>query len=437
MRLFSVLLLGSLLSTYFVPPVHTVSAAPSVQWQGFFSGSRGYSVVQTEDGGYAVTGINASTSLLIRADSKGNLLWAKVYQIGGNETNLPYLVQTKDGGYALGGTWENKFALVKVDSEGNTQWIRTHEYPAPFNYLHSFIQTRDGGYALVGTFSPPQNVTHIIGQILFVKVDALRNLQWNKTIVGPFGNFANSVFEITDGGYAIMGTSWASDVLPSNFKLIKTNSDGDVQWDKTYGGEGKFFTAESESGIVTEDGGCLLAGVSLEEGQANAWLAWLVKTDSKGKMVWNKTYGEAGSWAFQVIQTRDGGYAFTGVLNGKDAWLLKTDSNGNADWNLTFAGSTFIGSSVEDFGKCIIQTDDGGYALVGTKEGKIWLAKIGPSAYPASMWLPAEIVVIIAVVTIVIVVASTIIRKRQRQRHLVNGAQIKLLLLKRDAMSDI
>jgi hypothetical protein len=414
----SIFLLVSLLAVSFIPSIKAVSEAPSVQWQQFFDGSRGYSVLQTEDGGYTITGINASTSLLVGTDPVGNLLWVKAYQIGGNETNLPYLVQTKDGGYTLGGTWENRFALIKVDSEGNTQWIKTYEYPAPSSYLRSFIQTSDGGYALVGTFSPPQNITHVIGQILFVKVDALGNMQWNKTVVGPLGNFANSVLQTIDGGYAIIGTSWASDFLPSTFEIIRTDSDGNVQWNKTYGGEGKFFTAESESGIITKDGGYLLAGVSLEEGQTNAWLAWLVKTDSQGNMMWNKTYGEVGSWAFLVVQTQDGGYAFTGILNGKDAWVVKTDANGDVDWNLTFAGSTFIGSSVEDFGKCIIQTNDEGYALVGTKDGKIWLAKISPSTNPASIWFPTETVAIVAAAIIAIVIAAIIVGKRRQQQHL-------------------
>jgi hypothetical protein len=325
MNLPSTFLLFSLLAVSFIPSMKAISEAPSMQWQQFFDGNRGYSVLQTEDGGYAVAGISASTSLLIRTDSVGNLLWVKAYQIGGKETNLPYLVQTKDGGYTLGGTWENRFALIKVDSEGNTQWNKTYEYPAPSNYLRSFIQTSDGGYALVGTFSTPQNITHVIGQIWFVKADALGNVQWNKTIVGPLGNFANSVLQTIDGGYAIIGTSWA----------------------------------------------------------------------------------------FQVVQTQDGGYAFTGVLNGKDAWVLKTDANGDADWSLTFAGSSFVGSSTEDFGKCIIQTNDGGYALVGTKDGKIWLAKISPSTNPASIWFPTEVVAAVVVAIILIVTAAIIVRKRR------------------------
>ena len=111
-----------LMVSFSVPGNVVAYEAPSAQWQQFFNGSYGYSVLQTEDGGYVVAGTNASTTLLIETDSFGNLSWVKEFQIGGNETALPYLIQTIDGGYALGGTWSNRFVLVKVDFEGNTQW---------------------------------------------------------------------------------------------------------------------------------------------------------------------------------------------------------------------------------------------------------------------------------------------------------------------------
>ena len=124
-------------------------------------------------------------------------------------------------------------------------------------------------------------------------------MQWNKTIVGPLGNFANSVLQTIDGGYAIICTSWVSDSLPSFFKIIKTDSDGNVQWNKTYGGAGKFSNSESYSGIITIDGGYLLAGDTGHSGNA-----WLVKTDSQGNMMWNKTYGEEGSVIIQLFKLR-------------------------------------------------------------------------------------------------------------------------------------
>jgi hypothetical protein len=118
-------------------------------------------------------------------------------------------------------------------------------------------------------------------------------------------------------------------------------------------------------------------------------------------------------------------------LNGKDAWVVKTDTNGDLDWNLTFAGATFAGSSVEDVGRCIIQTSDGGYALVGTKDDKTWLAKISPSTNPASIWFPAETAAIVAAAIIVIVIAAVIVRKRRQQKksqqqHLREHSTLKL-----------
>jgi hypothetical protein len=398
----SALVIVLMLSSSFL--AKAASEAPTTLWQQFFNGSRGYSVLQTEDGGYAVTGTNASTTLLIRTDSFGNLSWVKAYQIGGNETNLPYLVQTKDGGFALAGTWKNRFALVKVDFEGNTQWKKTYEHDAPYNYLSSFIQTSDGGYALAGTFSPPQNISHSIGQIWFVKVDASGNMQWNKTIVGPLGNFANSVIQTIDGGYAIICTNWVSDSLPSFFKIIKTDSDGNEQWNKTYGGAGEFFNSECYSGIITADRGYLLAGDTGYSGNA-----WLVKIDAQGNEMWNKTYGEVGSVINSVIQTQEGGYAFTGtgVLNWADAWVIKTDVYGSMDWNLTIVGGSFVGNSIEDFGKPITQADDGGYALVGTKDGKIWLFKLAALSPPLS--ITQSLLEIIAIAIVAVIIGITVI----------------------------
>jgi hypothetical protein len=373
--------------------------APPVQWQQFFNGSYGYSVLQTEDGGYVVTGTNASTTLLIGTDSFGNLSWVKEFQIGGSETALPYLVQTNDGGYALGGTWANRFILIKVDFEGNTQWNKIYEHDAPYNYLSSFIQTSDEGYALAGTFSPPQNISHSVGQIWFVKADASGNMQWNKTIVGPHGNFANSVLQTIDGGYVIICTNWVSDSLPSFFKIVKTDSDGNEQWNKTYGGAGEFSNSECYSGIITADGGYLLAGDTGYPGNA-----WLIKTDAQGNEMWNKTYGQTGSVIISVIQTQDGGYAFTGtgVSNWKDSWVIKTDAYGSIDWNLTIVGSSFVGKMIEDFGKPITQTDDGGYALTGTQDGALWLLKLAAPSPPSSITQSLLEIIAIAIVAVMI-----------------------------------
>jgi len=395
-------------------PIFSASAivkAPSLEWEHFFGGFVGYSVLQTGDGGFVISGVNASRSVLIRTDSVGNLLWTKSYEFGGTNTSLPYLIQTKDGGYALGGTLNNEYVIVKVDSVGSVEWNKSFFLDEPYNSFRGFVQTRDGGYAFVGTFSPPQNATHAVGQIWLVKTDSSGNMQWNKTIAGAQGNFANSIVQNGDGGYAIFCTSWESETLPSSFKIIKTDSNGNELWNKTYGGSGSFFTAESDAGIETRDGGYLLAGVSVDKG--SDYLAWLVKTDSKGNMLWAQNYGGFGSWALAVTQSSDGGYCFAGLYNGKGVWLVKTDSVGAVDWNETFSRASIWGVSVEDFGKPLIQARDGGYVLVGGLRSQIWLAKLVGSSASSFSGFSIYLVAVVVVLIIVIVVVAALVKRRR------------------------
>ena len=100
---------------------------------------------------------------------------------------------------------------------------------------------------------------------------------------------------------------------------------------------------EAHSVVQTSDGGYALAGYTCFYGAGGSDF-WLVKTDSAGKMQWNKTYGGAGyDEAHSVVQTRDGGYALAGGTSsfgagGYDFWLVKTDSAGNMQWNKPYGG---------------------------------------------------------------------------------------------------
>jgi predicted secreted protein len=127
-------------------------------------------------------------------------------------------------------------------------------------------------------------------------------------------------------------------------------------WSKTYGGT----NANVAYALVqTSDGGYALAGYTNSFG-AGGYDFWLVKTDSNGNMQWNKTYGGTGDdEAAALVQTTDGGYALAGYTNsfgagGYDFWLVKTDSNGNMQWNKTYGGSG------NDYASDLVRTSDGG-----------------------------------------------------------------------------
>jgi len=64
-----------------------------------------------------------------------------------------------------------------------------------------------------------------------------------------------------------------------------------------------------------------------------------VKTDSTGNKEWDKAFGGAGrEFAYSVQQTSDGSYVLAGET-GSDFWLVKTDAIGNKQWDKTSAGA--------------------------------------------------------------------------------------------------
>jgi hypothetical protein len=340
---------------------------------------------------------------------------------------MTYLVKTNDGGYALAGTWENKYALLKVDSAGNEVWNRTYGFDAPFNYLRAFIQTNDGGYALLGFYF---NSSHGgDGQIWFAKTDSSGNLLWDVTITGGESgslkqcNSPNTVMEMADGGYAITDSNYVLDPLQSAYRLLKTDASGNVIFSETYGGEGDYHDPECTCGILTSDGGYLLAGF-LSFGRG----AWIVRTDSHGGIMWNQTYGSGDSAANHIVQTSDGGYCFVGVDDSQEIWQVKTDLGGVPVWNMTYAG-TKLPLGMESNYHSLVQTSDGGYVIVGTKDGFVWLAKLEgptstssptlsptPSTKPPAKALPLNklAALVLAIVIIAIVLAAILFRKRRK-----------------------
>jgi len=110
--------------------------------------------------------------------------------------------------------------------------------------------------------------------------------------------------------------------------LIKTDSSGNKLWDKTYGGA---LNDEAYSVIQTEDDGYALAGSTYAFG-AGLWDAWLIKTDSSGNILWSQTYGGIGDdQAISMIISSDGGFVLSGSTNtfgvgAWDAWLFKVSS---------------------------------------------------------------------------------------------------------------
>jgi len=329
-----------------------------------------YSLVATSDGGYAITGVtefgNSSGDFwLVKTDADGNMEWNQTYGGAGDDRGAS-VVYASDGGYTLLGGTESfgvggvDFWLVKTDGFGNMEWNQTYG-GAGDDYASSLIETSDGGYALAGSWNYSLNiVTPSFGNFWLVKTNATGAMEWNQTYGRASVDLPCSLVEVADGGYAIAGYSYFSGDY-TDVWLVKTDGFGNMEWNQTYGGT----TADAAySLIATSDGGYALAGYTASFG-AGGWDFWLVKIDGFGNMEWNQTYGgTTDDAAYSLVETSDGGYALAGFTRsfgagGYDFWLIKTDAAGSIEWNRTYGGEDW-----EEI-RSLVETSDGGYALAG------------------------------------------------------------------------
>jgi len=331
-------------------------------------------VIRTADGGYALTGGTLSfvpghsVTWLVKTDADGDMLWNKTY-METLDNGAASMVQTSDGGYALTGAWapsyfDREIILIRTDANGNLLWNKTYGGNEAY-VANSVVQTGDGGYALGGYVCWVPLGTNLYEGFL-MKTDADGNQLWNKTYVVEAGyTVAFSVVQTGDGGYTLAGCTGPA-IGPGPAQnldgfLIRTDSDGNQLWDEIYGGAGD----DREFRMVqTADGGYALAGKTNSFG-AGGYDAYLIKTDSNGDMQWNRTYGGTNDdYSHFVVQTSDDGYALAGATlsfgaGGWDFWLVKTDSKGNQQWNKSYGGSN------DDQAQSLTQADDGGYAVAG------------------------------------------------------------------------
>jgi len=350
----------------------------------------GYSVQQTDDGGYIIAGTRYSYEVrflsqivwLIKTDRNGSRVWDRIF--GGERTDIGYSVQqTRDGGYIIAGVTESFGAgkqeawLIKTDAHGNEDWNKTFGGPRD-DLARSVQQTTDGGYIIAGsTYS--HNAAHLSQMVWLIKTDADGNKIWDRIFGGPLDNWGNSVQQTNDGGYIITGaTKSYGQGGKSALWLIKTDADGNEAWDRTFSRQGDTVGYSVQQ---TKDGGYIITGSIVPVGSITGEI-WLIKTDSNGNEVWDKILGGSGEDVGKSVQqTSDGGYIIVGSnpysVVSQGIWLIKTDANGNMVWDRIF------GESGWNEGKSVQQTSDGGYIITGSTypggvsggNSAVWLIK--------------------------------------------------------------
>jgi hypothetical protein len=322
----------------------------------------GWSVQQTNDGGYIISGYTESGDfgiLLIKTDANGNEEWNKTFDGFGGGRRVR---QTTDGGFIIIGSVNNSgdVGLIKTDSQGTEEWNKTFG-GSNSDYGYSVQQTTDGGYIITGRTSSFGNSGD---DVWLIKTDSQGTEEWNKTFGGSNSDIGYSVQQTTDGGYIITGYTFSFGNVngQNDVWLIKTDSNGNEEWNQTFGGSQNEYGSSVQQ---TTDGGYIISGYTRSFGNGEEDL-WLIKTDSQGNKEWSKTFGGSNTdFGNSVQQTVDGGYIITGYTksfgNGdRDYWLIKTDLQGNEEWNKTFGGTG------GDEAQSVEQTTDGGYIITGS-----------------------------------------------------------------------
>lgn len=359
------------------------------------------SIQPASDSGYIIVGVIGaynkshdvydSNILLIKTDHNGSEQWIRTLGNINENENGQFGQQTSDRGYIIVGTtyyskkngspFTQHLLLVKTDFNGSQEWTRTFSNGSSDPCF--VMETFDEGYVIVNTVTDSDH-SEYSSYIQLIKTDFNGYELWSKKIYDDNDNaLACSAWQTTDNGFIITGYRSIPGICNTDCLLIKTDSNGTQQWNRTFGGSDQDYAYSVRQ---TLEGGYIIAGMTMSYG-AGDFDFWLIKTDKKGNEQWNNTFGGTGEdMAVSVWPSYDGGYVIAGSTEWRGPYtykaqaqikktlIIKTDPNGNMQWHTGF------GDGCEQI-KSIQQTDDGDYILAGgyvcLKDDEIWMIKLG------------------------------------------------------------
>lgn len=393
-----------------------------LDWIKNFGGSgvdTARSIISTSDGGFAILGHSDSVDgdlegknlaisdyWLLKFDAEGNLQWNKTY--GGSGEDLGQsLVQTSDGGYALTGYAQSADGdgsnnegfhdnwIIRLDSQGTILWEQSFGFSG-HDHSYDIIQTADGGLFFVGFlditaargdgFAEKGNslTRHGVGEFWGTKLDSEGNIQWRKYFGGTNNDRAYGVVQSDDGGFVLAGFSESADFDIKNsqgsydFWVVKIDSTGELIWENSFGGTG---IDRANSIVKTPDGSYVIAGhtfsndadVSKNNGESDFWL---IKISDNGNLLWERSFGGTEFEDAESISIlADGGFMIVGnsksvdgdaIENSgeNDIWIIRTDAEGRLEWQKSIGGSGL------DYGFDLLENGDGSILVVGETQSQ-------------------------------------------------------------------
>lgn len=304
-----------------------------------------------------------------------------------------------ESGYYICGTVEtntnNRCGLIKTDVNGNVVWQKTYKDQIEFNSSNSdLIRNQDGTLVICGiTF----NDTISNEEISLIKVDSLGNKLWSKRIGNQLQD--DEIYKIlkdTDGGYLLAGTAFNFNFRQNDFYLIKTDSTGNVIWEKTYGS-----TRDENCNFFLKHGSHYLLAGNSQDSTTNEFNMTLLSVSSSGALISSVVFPISGYESIQAIAaTRQNEYVIVAKSKGPatsmndNSLILKIDSVGNILWAKLLSGannfpyavtvdslnniivSGAIRNTITDINAFVIKLDPMGNVLDQTSFGNSYGGKI-------------------------------------------------------------
>jgi len=340
------------------------------------------SVAITEDSGFIAVGFGGAIGRyilnIVRTDKEGNVLWNRIYPPDSiTENSGTSIITLSNDNYLITGDYiehdgssstrtNRDVYLIKINGSGDTIWtkrfglgIGTAANP-DFESANKVIQTSDSGFALFGYSS---NFSGGKWQMYLIKTDSSGNKQWEKNYGGTEHDGGMDILQLPDGGYFLVGYTDSYGIGTRNWYLVRTDNIGNQQWQKTYGTidynvAGCIISTENSSYLIS--GGMFVSSTDAQGA--------IVKIDSLGSIMWEKRYGGNKVDSFeQLIKNQDGSIIAVGASrsfssDGKDdGWAIKTDSAGSLIWERVYSKD----NGINDYFYDIKSTSDNGFVLCG------------------------------------------------------------------------
>lgn len=264
---------------------------------------------------------------------------------------LYVLGTTKSGQNSMGDSY-----LLKFDLLGNLLYEKTFG-GAAFEQGIDLVATRDGNLVLVGT-------TASLGagsdDVHLLKVKPNGALLWEKTFGGAASDDPASIIETANGDLCIIGTTYSFGAGDRDIYLIRTTANGDVIYEKTFGG----IEQDGGTEIRELDNGELLILAYTHNFGATSRDFYLMKTNSQGDIIWSYRYGTPEYEEPQAMAIdKENNYILFGHSAGTDPhhdmYAVKVDANGQSLWTKEFGGM------MHDGGEAMLIDSDGNYVFIG------------------------------------------------------------------------